>query len=561
MNGKRPLRGRSGASPIMAGLTRFVCAIAVVFATGFVVHAQVNIGGVQQGIGRQQNQFEQQAPAPLNHGLVAPKREKAQTVKSGGPKFLLRKVVFDKSKFLTSEELNAVASKYVGKQVDIAALLQIVADVNALYEKKGIATGIATLPQQKAQSGIIRIKLTEGRLEKQTLQGNDQTSSDYILHRVGEPTGDVLDIPKLNRDVTWFNRTNDTQIKALLQPGSSFGLTDLNFATTEAARNTLELFCDNQGIQSTGAGECGTFYKLHSLFGVDDRLTFYGVKSSGNINGSLSYNIPINDWGGRLGASYTQGNIKIVEGPFVPLDETGTTKIGSVNLSQPFAATEKWLVLGNLAATEGRTQSDLASVANVNDFYNKETGGLQVSYLTPDFSATVSMAGNAVHEHDIILAENRDFATFTSSWNARLQLPKNFYVSDMGSMQYASAHLLPGDQLFVIGGPTTVRGYATNIVEGDGGYYNNLELHRDWSDFIKGFDTYIFLDSGEVLSTSPARIDLMSAGGGFSWTPVPAFTLQGSFGAPTRTVETDQPRYEAYFRVIVRPLLFIKNPS
>jgi hemolysin activation/secretion protein len=556
---------RSSAWLALNGAVCFSYIIACVLLTSSPAQAQSNAGqtnpgAIQQGIGRQQNQFEQQNPAPLGPGVVAPGREKPPAVKPGGPKFLLRKVTFDKSKFLTPQELNNIASKYVGRRVDIATLLQMVAEVNVLYQQKGIVTGIATLPPQNATSGVIHIKLTEGRLEKQTLRGNDQTSSNYILHRVGEPTGEVLDVPKLNRDVTWFNRTNDTQIKALLQPGSSFGLTDLDFAVTEAPRNTLELFCDNQGIQTTGEDECGTFYKLHSLLGVDDRLTFYGVKSSGNINGSLAYNIPVNVWGGRLGASYTQGDIKIVEGPFAPLDETGNSKIGAINFAQPFVASEKWLVLGNLSVAEGSTLSDLAATPTTSDYYTKATAGVQVSYLTPAFSATISPAGNAIHEHDNILNVNRDFETITGSWNAQIKLPKSLYISDLGSMQYTSAQLLPGDQLFVIGGPTTVRGYPTNVVEGDSGYYNNLELHRDWSNLIRGLDTYMFLDYGEVFSTSPASVDLMSFGGGVSWTPIPAVTLQSSYGRPTRVVEVNQPRYDAYIRVIVRPLLLMQNP-
>jgi hemolysin activation/secretion protein len=244
----------------------------------------------------------------------------------------------------------------------------------------------------------------------------------------------------------------------------------------------------------------------------------------------------------------------------VPLDETGKSKIGAINFAQPFVATEKWLLLGNLAVAEGSTLSDLAAVSTTKDQYTKTTGGMQLSYLTPAFSATVSPAGNSIHEHDEILNVNRDFDTITSSWNTQLKLPKNFYISDLGSVQYTRAQLLPGDQLFVIGGPTTVRGYPTNVVEGDSGYYNNVELHRDWSDLIKGVDTYVFLDSGEVLSTSPAKVDLMSFGAGFSWTPVPALTFQSSYGRPTRVVEADQPSYDAYFRIIVRPLLLAQSP-
>lgn len=91
-------------------------------------------------------------------------------------------------------------------------------------------------------------------------------------------------MPQLTNDVTRFNRTNDVQIRALLQPGTNFGLTDLQLAVTEPPRNTLQLFFDNQGVQTTGRNQGGVYYKLHGLAGIDDRLTFYGVKSEGNLN-------------------------------------------------------------------------------------------------------------------------------------------------------------------------------------------------------------------------------------------------------------------------------------
>ena len=222
---------------------------------------QINPGVIQNDINRQQQQFEQQSQPPKLQGpaVVGGEREKTTPLKPGGPKFKLRRIEFDPSKFLTPEELGRIAGKYVGKQIDIAGLQQIVADINAIYAERGIVTGIATLPEQDAAGGVVHIKLTEGRLQNTTIEGNKQTSAGYILPRVGQPAGEVLDVPKLNRDVTWFNRTNDVQVKALLQPGSNFGLTDLNFAVIDPPRDTLQLFADNQGIQTTGRLEEASF--------------------------------------------------------------------------------------------------------------------------------------------------------------------------------------------------------------------------------------------------------------------------------------------------------------
>ena len=292
---------------------------------------------------------------------------------------------------------------------------QVIADINAIYAERGIVTGIATLPEQDANGGVVKIKLTEGRLEHTTITGNQQTAQWYILDRVKEPVGEILDVPKLNRDVLWFNRTNDVQVKALLQPGSSFGLTDLNFAVIEPPVDTLQLFVDNQGVQNTGRQEGGIFYKRHGLFGIDDRLTFYGVRADGNLNGNVAYNIPVNPWGGRVGVSYTEGNIKIVQGPFVSLDVTGRSSQAAVNFSQPVWVTQNWMLLLNAAETEGNTVSRFSTVAVTNDHYDKSTAGFALTNYGNNYSFTVSPAMNYVEWHDHILFGNRTFNTYTGT--------------------------------------------------------------------------------------------------------------------------------------------------
>jgi len=523
------------------------------------VPPQINPGAIENNINRQRQRFEQQQQTPKQQGpaVTGPIAPKGGPIKPGGPRFLLRKVRFDSSKFLTPEELQAIAAKYVGKRVDIATLQRLVADINALYAQKGIVTGIATLPPQDASGGVVHIKLTEGRLGKTNIQGQRRTSSDYILHRVGQPKGEVLDVPKLNRDVVWFDRTNDVQLRALLQPGTNFGLTDLQFAVTEPPMNTLQLFADNQGVETTGKNELGVYYKLYGLLGIDDRLTFYGVKSKGNLNGNVAYNVPVNPWGGRLGVSYTQGQIKIVQGPFVSLDVTGTSNQASVNFVQPFVATENWLMLVNFAQTYGNSSSDFASVAVTDDRYTKSTGGFAITNYGANYSVTVSPAVNSINWHDKLGGGERSFDTFTGSALGYLKLPENFSVSVLGSWQYTQEKLLPGDQLFTIGGPTTVRGYPTSAIGGGSGYYYNLELHHNWSQFVKGLDTFVFLDSGAAYSTAPAEVDLTSSGVGLSWAPVPSLTFEASIGFPWRGAVPDQPRDTAYGRVIFRPLMLL----
>ncbi|WP_426609923.1 ShlB/FhaC/HecB family hemolysin secretion/activation protein [Bradyrhizobium sp. McL0616] len=522
----------------------------------------INPGAIQNDIDRQRRQFEQQAEPPKLNGpaVIGGPREKSPLMKPGGPKFRLRKLEFDSSKFITPAELDEIAKRYVGKNVDIATLLQIVADINAIYTQRGIVTGIATLPDQDPRDGVVKIKLTEGRLQKATIEGNKQTRTDYILQRVREPEGEVLDVPKLNRDVIWFNRTNDVQIKALLQPGTSFGLTDLQFAVIEPPVDTLQLFVDNQAAENTGRWEGGAFYKRHGLFGVDDRLTFYGVRSDGNLNGNVAYSIPVNPWGGRAGVSYTEGKIKIIEGPFVALDVTGRSSQAAVNFSQPVWVTQNWLVLLNAAETEGKTVSRFTSVAVTDDHYDKATAGVSVTNSGNTYSITVSPAVNYIEWQDHVLGNNRTFNTYTGSMIATSAAgPANFTANVLASWQYTQEKLLPGDQIFTIGGPTTVRGYPTNAASGDSGYYFNAELHYNWSQWLKGFDTYVFTDWGAVYSTFPGITELSSVGVGFSWTYAQFMTFEANYATPLKMAVSTQHHYEAYGRIIVRPLLMFEK--
>jgi hemolysin activation/secretion protein len=164
---------------------------------------------------------------------------------------------------------------------------------------------------------------------------------------------------------------------------------------------------------------------------------------------------------------------------------------------------------------------------------------------------------NRIDWHDKILGGNRSFDTLTGALNGTVKLPAQFYAVTLASYQYTWEKLLPGDQIFSIGGPTTVRGYPTNTVAGDSGYYFNLELHRDMSDVLKGLDMFVFTDSGQVFSTTPANVQLDSSGVGLSWTPFPAITFETSMAVPWRGVMADQPPYQFYGRVSFRPLALL----
>lgn len=531
----------------------------VVLAGGLIeampaVAQNVDPGAIQREIERQQQRIEQQAAPPKLEGpaVVGPQRPPAVVFPGGGPTLRLKRVIFEgASKFLSRQELDGIAAKYVGTKVDLAALQRMVQEINALYAAKGVVTGNAALPPQTVQDGTVRVKLIEGRLGKLSVEGNVQTAADYIAAHFPMTPGEVVHTPELSREVVWFNRTSDVQVRALLQPGADFGLTDVKLSVVEPARDTLQLFTDNQGVKATGPYETGFFYKRHSLFGIDDRLTFYGVKSDGNLAYNIGYNVPLFLTDGRLGVSFNAGKIRIVEGPLVPLDDRGGSNLTSVNLVQPVFVNESWTLLANAGISYGASDSNISGQPLTDFITTKPGGGFTVTAQGETYSFSVSPNAAEAYSQDRVLDAFRKFPLYTGTTTNLVRLPDAVSLSFVGAWQVTPARLLPGDQLFNIGGPTTVRGYPTNAVAGDSGYYGNLELHRKWA--TTGLDTFIFTDFGQIYSTFPVNKSAWSVGLGESWTPFSWITFELSAGFPVLDLVSSQSQFAIYYRVTWRP--------
>jgi len=113
----------------------------------------------------------------------------------------------------------------------------------------------------------------------------------------------------------------------------------------------------------------------------------------------------------------------------------------------------------------------------------KITLGAPVSYTGAAFTAPIAPNASLV---DI---------TMNAAWSGMYRLPLDPSLPSCGSFQWAAKKLLTSDQLFQIGGPTTVRGDPTKRVVCHGGWYGSFELHHSLEDYpTNGIDGFVFFD-------------------------------------------------------------------
>ena len=499
-----------------------------------------------------QNRVEQQGDPVVTDPL-----RRAELPAPGGPTITLLDVEFETdSEFITDGELRVIAHEYIGRPIDFSEIARLVREVNDLYAERGVVTASAVLPPQDLSSRVLKVRLVEGKLGSIAVVGERRTRDKLILDRVRLVKGDrVVDVPTASRDITFSNRTSLMQIRMLLQPGATFGLTDIALGITEPPRNQLTAYIDNQGVESTGDVTGGLIWRHYGALGLDDSLLAFVTRSRGSVSGTLNYDLPISTFGTRLGLGYTGTGTTVVDGPAELLDVTGEAHAGTVTLSQALVASTNWLVQANASVSYGSSKSNIGPVPQVDALTTRVVVGLPISYTGERHNFYVQPQIVYAHVEDQLAPagiNGRDLVLYTGNGGGMLAFNERYSAHVRGAWQYTREELLPGNLLFNVGGPTTVRGYPSDGVAGDSGYYVQAELARRFTDGLQGLNAFLFADVGEVFSTFPDRTTLVSAGLGLSYDIGSQATFELTAAFPILDAVADQSDVTVYGRLTAR---------
>jgi hemolysin activation/secretion protein len=274
------------------------------------------------------------------------------------------------------------------------------------------------------------------------VRGTKQVKPETVTGAVKLLPGQVVDVPKLESDVAWYNKGRLAQIQASLQPSVSFGLTNIDLSVIEPPANLLQLFVDNQGVYSVGEVEGGVNFRHYGLLGIDDRFTFYGIAAHGNRNYNFAYDIPVNPWSGRAGVSFSTGSIAVYKGAYRDLDIDGRSQNLAVNVSQPLVVTSAFAFLLNGAISQSLSGSNQSHIPITNNDTQKETAGFTVSYTGEKFSATLSPNYSFAHTKFQVIDTTQDFQEVNATYSAVLKLPYDFVATAIDVGQWANQKLL-----------------------------------------------------------------------------------------------------------------------
>jgi hemolysin activation/secretion protein len=476
------------------------------------------------------------APDPSKPTVTSTRREPVGGAAGSEARFELKRVETNPSTLLTPEQLAAVWTPYIGKDIGLTEVRQIVKDLNDLYWNLGHFSAQASLPAQRITEGVLKITLVEGKIERLTVETQEDKVRSLAESVFGLTQGDVLQGPALQDRLARFNRGSDTRFYAALQPGKAPGTTEVVAQPEVEPRYSLLGSIHNEASDSVGRNQIDLTGYARRLLNGADRLGAVVQKGKGVVNGLLLYSLPINNVGTRLGLSMSSGSTSTVDSGLGSLKVEGRSDVKGASLTHPIPA---WRdievdVTASVQKTETSTKIEGFSIGKSNT--EQHSLAIQAAYHSVTHVVSLVATGSEVRfkgpdggTRDAVLA----YATGNWSW----LLNSDWWLNTRGAAQVTPNIDVPATVKFSLGNPGDVRGYPSSVVFGDQGYYASLELHRKVRD---GMDAFAFFDGGKATTKGIPDQGMQSMGLGLNATFSNRLSLSTSVARPLRNAVPEQ---------------------
>lgn len=464
----------------------------------------------QDRLDRYQQEESLQKAVPIVPEITVLEQESATKVASDVKNIPVSQFDVDHSDLLSADEIKFVLAPYQGRYVSLKELFEAVGKLNQLYDTKNIKTARAILPPQEVKDGTVKIQLIEARLGGIIISGLKSVRSDFVADRIHMKSGDLISVTQLEDDLIRFNALYEPKLRADVSAGAEVGKTDITVEVQEPQKYHLTTFADNAGRDTVGEGRIGAIYRVNNLLGVNDSIQVVATGTSGSRSYGFSYSIPVSSNDMRLDVAYNYGKIKVVNGPFVPLDITGNSRDLTVGLTQPFLVgiNRQWAAYSRLSSRNsisqfsGFTQQDLsleviALGLSGEAHYNSYAWSLDSSL---NFG-TKSFGGD------------EQFSYYRANASRVDRLTDRLQLLTKAGLQYSFSQVIPSGEQFQVGGLYSVRGFSEGLLSGRNGYFGSAELRAALNappqDSITGFpplvQALVFLDHGAALPYRPGQ--------------------------------------------------------
>lgn len=432
---------------------------------------------------------------------------------------------------LSPVEIETAVYPKLGPARSLADVEEVRTSLEKLYRDRGYGAVFVDIPEQEVAEGIVRIKVTEGRLARVRISGSRYFSNGRIREQLPAlARGEVLELPQLQEQLAALNRQSaDRQITPVLRAGNQPGTVDVDLKVQDELPVHGEIDMNDRYTANTSRTRASVELSFDNLFQSFHRLSVQyqtspeepdetqvlaatyvaPIASTGNL--LAVYAIDTNsDFAtlGAIGPLSVVGSGRIYGARFISMLPEGSGYFHSISLGGDYKD-----FADSILQTEGL--SDTTPIRYVH-WSAQYSGTLRTEHTLTSFNFGPGFGirglGNSPEEFEYkrFKASANYFYLRADAQHERPLLWGTRAFARVGG-QYASGPLISNEQ-FAVGGADTVRGYLESAELGDSGAYGTLELRSPqligWlPEHLQQLYVLAFHDAGVVGILDPLMVD------------------------------------------------------
>ncbi len=411
-----------------------------------------------------------------------------------------------------------VITRFVGKELDRAALAQLASNVANEARLAGYPLATASIEPQAMGGDVLRVRIAEGRIDAVRVIGASNGLADRLLSR-GLVTGRSVRRADLERTLLMVGDLPGLTVREsrLLQEEGF----NILLVTVAQDRASLYAQLDNRGSEEVGPIRSTILGSVRNVAQSGDEMAVLLSNTAPQLSEFAfvrgRYLMPFGRDGGTISVAGSFGRSE-PGAVLKPFDIVGKSHDAALAIAQPILRTRATAVVAAIElrriATDQRIRSlllrrDRLTVLTATlDAVSKVGGGTARGQFS--FAAGLPLGNVTVRADPLASRADGDarFLTlgFTAEWTRSLSKRATLVLASAG--QLASRPLLATAEIGV-GGPAFARGYDFAERTGDEGLLGSAELRFDTGQVVKRLvqrsQIYAFVDGGKVADRGPEK--------------------------------------------------------
>ena len=469
---------------------------------------------------------------------------------AGNVKFKLNGVKLEGSTVYGEAELSKIYADKIGSTITLGDLNAIADSITSYYRNHGYILSRAVVPPQKANGGIVTIRVVEGFVSAVKVQGDRADDAQIQAYAEKIRTSKPLDAAKLERYLLLMDDLPGVTARAVLTPSATTPDASEVVITVTRKRFEFGAAVDNRAGRYFDYGQASVTAGVNDLLNMNDQTQ---VRVANSIVSprrlqfvEIRHEEPVGNEGTIIVGSAS--HVLTIPGyTLAPLDLKSTGDTFSLGVSHPLLRSRQsnWFINSDFVTR------NIEANTFAGNFYYDKTRVLSIgsSYDFVDSTSAINrIEAHASKGLDIDTSDSKfhsrsngdvSFLKFTSKASRIQPISGPWSVYGAVAGQYSNDPLYASEE-FALGGSEFGSAYDSAELTGDSGVAARAEIQfnqsRAGETFLPQYQLYTFYDGGKVwnnhalagLENSSATLSSAGIGTRFNLVDAVSGSLEGA---------------------------------